>query len=118
DPVREGPTATIVPTLPETGQKLTLKEGGFDCRLCHAMGGEVLDLQNKAQGVSFGYAADRLRYDYYLRWMRDPLRIDPMTKMPRFSPDGQHTAINTVFAGAAEKQFIAIWNYLHTLRPK
>ena len=111
----EGPWKTPAANLAEIGLKLTLKEGGFDCRLCHALQGEVLDLQNKGQGIGLRYLSERLRHDYYARWMRDPLRIDPGTKMPRLSPDGRQTALKHTYDGQAEPQFNAIWHYLQSL---
>jgi|GEM_PF-266963 type 1 glutamine amidotransferase/mono/diheme cytochrome c family protein len=95
---------------------LTRKDGGLDCRQCHAMAGEVLKMENQAHGVSFGYIRHRIRYSYYQRWMLDPLRYDPATKMPRYSPDRQTTAIKHVFEGDARRQFDALWQFLETTR--
>jgi type 1 glutamine amidotransferase/cytochrome c553 len=113
-PVNSGP---VVSRRVELGQRLTLKEGGFDCRQCHALGGEVLKVQNDAQGIGLSISARRLRREYYDRWMRDPLRIDPLTKMPKFSPDGVHTPITAILDGDADRQFDAIWHYMHSVRP-
>jgi hypothetical protein len=48
--------------------------------------------------------------------MRDPLRIDPLTKMPKFSPDGVHTPITHILGGDAHQQFDALWRYMQSLR--
>ena len=107
--------------LPEEGDlkialKLTLKDGGLDCRQCHAMGAEVLKMENQAYGVSFGYIRHRMRYGYYQNWMLNPLRFNPATKMPRYSPDRQSTAIKHIFEGDARRQFDSLWHYLDTTR--
>jgi hypothetical protein len=52
-----------------------------------------------------------LTHDYYLRWMRKPMRFQPGTKMPQFSEDGK-TTLKEILEGDADRQFEAIWNYL------
>ena len=111
---RKGPEA--VDGDIEIAKRLTLKDGGLDCRQCHAMGAEILKMENQAYGVSFGYIRHRLRYDYYQKWMLNPLRFDPATKMPRYSPDRQSTVIKHVFEGNARRQFDSLWHYLDTTR--
>jgi len=49
--------------------------------------------------------------------MRDPLRIDPLTKMPKFSPDGIHSPITNILGGDAPRQFEALWQYMQSVRP-
>ncbi|MFP6751890.1 MAG: ThuA domain-containing protein [Pirellulaceae bacterium] len=100
----------------EIAKRLTLKDGGLDCRQCHAMGAEILKMENQAYGVSFGYIRHRLRYDYYQKWMLNPLRFNPATKMPRYSADRQSTVIKHVFEGNARRQFDSLWHYLDTTR--
>ena len=111
---RQGPKA--VDGDIEIAKRLTLKDGGLDCRQCHAMGAEILKMENQAYGVSFGYIRHRLRYDYYQKWMLNPLRFDPATKMPRYSPDRQSTVVKHVFEGNARRQFDSLWHYLDTTR--
>jgi hypothetical protein len=50
-----------------------------------------------------------------MRWMLDPLRIDPQTKMPKFATDGKYTKVTDVYDGDARRQFDAIWHYLHAV---
>ena len=52
------------------------------------------------------------------QWMRDPLRIDPETKMIKFAQDGQKTGLTNIYAGDAPQQFDAVWHYLHTLNQR
>jgi hypothetical protein len=49
--------------------------------------------------------------------MRDPLRIDPLTKMPKFSPDGVQTPMTSILDGDAAEQFDALWHYMQSVRP-
>ena len=101
----------------EAGRRLTLKGAGLDCRQCHSLDNVTQKLETDAQGISFLHTAERLRYDYYRRWMLDPLRIDPQTKMLRISADRRHTAATSILEGDARRQFDALWQYIHCLPP-
>lgn len=95
-----------------------LSPAGLDCRQCHAPSDQVLRNENLAQGIGLGYMHQRLRPDFYDRWMRDPLRIDPATKMPRFSLDGRTTQAKHLLRGDAQRQFQLIWEYLDSAELK
>jgi len=103
------------PELAEAGRKLCSKipNQGFSCVQCHAVADEPPFAAFEAPAINFKFASDRLLHDYYRRWMHDPLRIDPNTKMPRFDDAEGKTAL-PVFGGDAARQFEAIWNYLLT----
>ncbi|MCM8540539.1 MAG: hypothetical protein NE328_09710, partial [Lentisphaeraceae bacterium] len=60
-------------------------------------------------------AGQRLRYEYYLRWMLNPQRAEPTTPMTKFSNDHKKTAVKE-FDGDATKQFNAIWDYIKALK--
>lgn len=98
--------------LAQVGQLLTTKSQGLDCLQCHAIDDKFLVLENRSNGVGLSYTADRLRKEYYHRWIRDPLRIDPLTKMPKFSDDGIRSQRSEYFDGDAKLQFEALWHYL------
>ena len=53
----------------------------------------------------------RLTHDYYMRWMRKPMRLQPGTKMPQFSEDGRST-LKDILEGDADRQFQALWEYM------
>ena len=46
-----------------------------------------------------------------MRWIHDPLRIDPAGKMPRFDDAEGKTGL-PAFNSDAKSQFEAIWQYL------
>ncbi|MEC9093270.1 MAG: hypothetical protein VX438_11225, partial [Planctomycetota bacterium] len=101
--------------LAEAGQKLTTPNFGLDCRQCHGVGDRPPRGDEQTQialGVNFSMATSRLRKQYFDRWMRDPLRIDPQTKMPKYSVDGKSTKITEILGGHADQQFNALWHYL------
>mgnify|MGYP000193233382 CR=1 FL=1 len=60
----------------------------------------------------------RLRHDFYVRWLADPLRIDADARMPKYADDKGKTAFTGVRDGDAKRQFEAIWQHLGTLLPR
>ena len=87
---------------------MTLQNTGFFCVECHATDERPPVSAFDHRGIDFPYIAERLQYDYYLRWLHAPKRIDPGTKMPEFA--GKPKA--GVLGGDANHQFEAIWHYL------
>jgi len=49
--------------------------------------------------------------EFYRRWMRNPLRIDPQTKMPSYFHDGR-SALFDVLDGDADRQIEALYHYI------
>jgi mono/diheme cytochrome c family protein len=112
------PSFDARPELASIGRRLTSVDGGLKCRQCHGEG----DLRstadaaaNIAPGINHAYVRERLRYDFFMRLMLDPMRYNPRSKMPQFAMTEQRTAITDVYHGDALRQFEAIWHYLHTL---
>ncbi|MFO1092003.1 MAG: ThuA domain-containing protein [Planctomycetaceae bacterium] len=93
----------------------------LDCRQCHGVGPEEPrgDKQTLiALGVNFSDSRERLRRDFYDRFVLNPPRCDPGLRMPVLSSDGKTTKITTVFGGDATKQFDALWHYLQLAPPR
>jgi mono/diheme cytochrome c family protein len=97
--------------LAKIGQKLVGKEGGFSCVSCHGVAGLVATDVFESEGINLAYSYERLLRDYYYRWMRNPLSIDPQTKMPVYFEDAK-SPLSEILEGDAEKQTTAIWHYL------
>jgi hypothetical protein len=55
-----------------------------------------------------------MRHDFYTRWVRNPQRYEPGTRMPQYADLEGKTSFRDVFEGDAVKQFEAIWQYLRT----
>lgn len=106
------PASEVDATMADAGRRLTLKDGGLDCRQCHGLQTLTPKLPNESQGISFLHVRDRLRRDFYDRWLFDPLRVEPRSKMPKFVVDGQRTAVRDIFEGDAQRQIDALWQYL------
>jgi mono/diheme cytochrome c family protein len=101
----------VDPELARVGQKLIGKDGGFSCVSCHGVGKMEAMEVFESEGINLSWSAERLLPEYYRRWMRSPMSIDPQTKMPAYFEDGK-SPLTEVFNGDAEKQIGAVWQYL------
>jgi mono/diheme cytochrome c family protein len=99
------------PELIKIGRKLVGKEGGFSCVSCHGVGAIAAADVFESEGINLAHAADRLQAEFYRRWVRNPLSVDPQTKMPVYFEEG-HSPLTEILDGDAEKQINAIWHYL------
>jgi mono/diheme cytochrome c family protein len=112
---------SVAPTVVDAerakiGEQLIGENGGFNCVQCHGVGDRQATAVFEAPGPNLISSHERLRREYYTRWLMHPLRIDPDTKMPRFADDEGKTSLNEVLGGKASEQFDAIWQYLQTLK--
>jgi mono/diheme cytochrome c family protein len=90
-------------------------ETGYSCVACHDTGSRKALQVFEGQGPNLQLAPERLRYDYFQRWMHWPQRIAPATIMPRYTKDRDHALLDTQLGGDAEKQFEAIWQWAKML---
>jgi cbb3-type cytochrome oxidase cytochrome c subunit len=93
--------------LAKHGRKL-VGTGGLSCIACHNFAG------NKSLGVpalDLASTGQRLKWDWFRRYLLDPQSLRPGTRMPPFFPGG--VAVNKdVLKGDAEQQIAALWLYL------
>ena len=87
-------------------------DGGFSCVACHGVKNRQPLQVFEAQGINFAQVNDRLRPDYFLRWMLDPLRVDSQTRMPDYFDEAARSVLVDVLEGDAKKQIEAIRQYL------
>ncbi len=86
------------------------------CHSCHALGEDpALGGEGSEETINFDLVRRRLRRAWFDRFLRDPQRILPGSKMPQFVDEDGYTALYDVFDGEAARQFEAIWHYLGTL---
>lgn len=102
--------------MAKIGHKLIGKDGGLSCISCHGIGKMPAVEVFESEGINLAYTADRLREDYYFRWMHNPIAIDPQTKMPAFFEDNR-SGLTDIYDGSGEKQIGALWEYIR-LRDK
>ncbi len=97
----------------QAGRRLVSKEY-LDCFSCHQQG------ERKPEGPPEGWAPDlalaktRLRPDWIIKWLKDPQKIQPGTKMPTFFAD-QESGPEDILGGDEERQIRALTDYLMTL---
>lgn len=95
------------PELVKAGRLLMSKEY-FDCFTCHQQG------EKKPEGPPENWAPDlslarhRLRPTWIGKWLKDPQKIQPGTKMPSYYPDGPED----ILEGKEDRQIQAITEYL------
>jgi cytochrome c2 len=89
------------------GRKL-IGVGGLTCIACHNLDG------NKSLGVpalDLATVGQRLKWDWFRRYLLDPQSLRPGTRMPSFWPGGVATN-KELLGGDPEKQIFTIWSYL------
>jgi len=94
------------------GRRLVSANGGFFCVSCHAVGSTAAMQVFESNGVNLAYTGARLQKSYYHRWVRNPQRIDPLTKMPVYFDSEGKSPLTDYYGGDAEHQIEAIWQYI------
>ncbi len=90
------------------GRKLVGTNGGLSCIACHNFAG------NKSLGVpalDLATSGQRLKWDWFRRYLLDPQSLRPGTRMPAFWPGGVATN-KAILNGDTEQQIASIWLYL------
>lgn len=98
------------PELAKTGHMIA-GTTGLACILCHGVNDAKPLAAFEVQGINFDQAHDRLRPEYFYRWMHNPLRVTPDTKMPRYTQEDGSSLRPDILEGDAQKQFEALWHY-------
>ena len=108
--VLEAAEPPVAPELLPVAKQL-VGNTGLNCVSCHNIGKVAAVGVFEAPGVNFMYVKERLRRDYYDRWVRSPIRVEPETKMPTYF-NNEMSVLPTILDGKAEPQVRALWNYL------
>ncbi|HVS36716.1 MAG TPA: c-type cytochrome [Gemmataceae bacterium] len=91
----------------EAGRTL-IGKNAFGCISCHDLAGIA---NTGTRGPDLVGMNQRVRYDWYLRWMEQPQRMQPGTRMPQVFLDGK-SLVPGVLNGDAPAQADAVWGYL------
>ena len=91
----------------EAGRTL-IGKNAFGCISCHDLAGIA---NTGTRGPDLAGMNQRVRYEWYLRWMEQPQRMQPGTRMPQVFLDGK-SLVPTVLNADAAAQADAIWGYL------
>ena len=80
----------------------------FNCIQCHAIAGANA---TGTPGPDLAQMPGRLRYSHFSRWLHDPARVVPGTRMPSYFMDG-YSGFMEILGGEAAAQVDAVWHYL------
>ncbi|MBX3745122.1 MAG: c-type cytochrome [Verrucomicrobiae bacterium] len=105
------------PDAAEVGRRLVTSEAGFSCVSCHAIGSQAPTAVFDAYGIDFARSAARLLPDFFVRWMLDPLAIDPVTTMPKYFDEHGDSPLGDVYGGDGPRTIRALWEYLRLGTP-
>jgi cytochrome c2 len=101
------PDRTLQEELVEAGRDL-IGAKGFGCTKCHDMLGVA---SGGTRGPDLALVTSRVERDWFERWLRDPQRIEPGTRMPTVFLDGQ-SPHGEILGGDPSKQREGMWQYL------
>ncbi|MCI0535753.1 MAG: c-type cytochrome [Verrucomicrobiales bacterium] len=96
----------------QVGQRLVSADNGFGCIACHAVGQVKATQVFESAGINLAYSETRLLRSYYERWLRNPVAMDPLTKMPAYFDEEGKSPLTDYYDGNGLKQIDAIWQYL------
>jgi len=116
-PTTNPPDYKVDPELAKIGAKIAATQGGFACAQCHKIGGEnvTTKLAFEWPAINFMYVKERIMHPFYIKWMNDPIRMEPGTGMTNFGKGGKNQKTE-FFDGDAHRQYDALWNYLQAGR--
>ena len=100
----------IPPENLEAARQLTSPEY-FNCFSCHVRGGKNPEGPPEGWAPDLAMARQRLSPNWILKWLKDPQKIQPGTKMPSFYPGGP----DNILGGKDDRQIEAMRDYLLTL---
>ncbi len=101
----------VDPEMAAAGRKMVGTDGGFSCIACHAVKEFGAQQVFESAGINFGQVGGRLRKSFFQRWLMNPLRVDPSTKMPVYFAGGMSPLFD-FYDGDAKKQIEAFWEYI------
>ena len=83
----------------------------FNCFSCHVRGGKNPEGSSEGWAPDLAMARQRLNPQWIVKWIHDPQKIQPGTKMPSFYPGGP----DNILGGKDDIQIEALRDYLMTL---
>lgn len=96
----------------ENGRKLISANGGFSCVSCHSVAEFGATAVFEAPGINLAISFDRLQPEFFRRWIRSPLSVDPTTKMPVYFDEQGKSPLPEYYGGDGPKTIQALWEYL------
>jgi mono/diheme cytochrome c family protein len=111
------PKPALEPAAVAAGRELF---GKWQCVACHVVSGKLPAQDDPAMmAPDLAKVPQRLRADWISKWMADPGRISPGTRMPaNFPADAKENAYPEILGGDQQKQIEAVRAYLLSLGEK
>ena len=100
----------IPPEHIEAAKVLTSKDY-FNCFSCHMQGAKTPEGPKEGWAPDLTMARQRLNPNWILKWLKDPQKVQPGTKMPSFYPGGP----DNVLGGKEDLQIEALRDYLMSI---
>jgi len=91
--------------------KILVSKDYFNCFSCHMQGGKTPEGPKEGWAPDLAMARQRLNPNWIIKWLKDPQKVQPGTKMPSFYPGGP----DNVLGGKEDLQMQALRDYLVTL---
>jgi mono/diheme cytochrome c family protein len=100
----------IPPEHIEAARQLVDKDY-FNCFSCHQQGDRKPEGPVEGWAPDLALARERLNPNWIVKWLKDPQKVQPGTKMPSFYPGGP----DNILEGKEDRQMEALRDYLMTL---
>lgn len=113
-PIEAEDTSDVNDEQAAAGKRLIARGTGFSCVACHDAGDEKATGSIDARGPDLRYTPQRIRKAFFHRWMMNPARVTPGTKMPLFVSDDR-SPFTDVHDGDPRMQFESMWEYFRSL---
>jgi mono/diheme cytochrome c family protein len=94
----------------DAARKLVSEEY-FNCFSCHVRGAKNPEGPPEGWAPDLAMARQRLNPSWIIKWIQDPQKIQPGTKMPSFYPGGP----DDILGGKDDRQIEALRDYVMSL---
>jgi mono/diheme cytochrome c family protein len=91
--------------------KILISKDYFNCFSCHMQGAKTPEGPKEGWAPDLTMARQRLNPNWILKWLKDPQKVQPGTKMPSFYPGGP----DNVLGGKEDLQIEALRDYLMSI---
>jgi mono/diheme cytochrome c family protein len=103
----------LSPDLVQAGALLASPDY-LNCFNCHQQGDKKPEGPPEGWAPDLAMATSRLNPDWIVKWIKDPQKVQPGTKMPTFFPD-ENSGPDDILEGNEERQILALREYLMSL---
>ncbi|MSR48172.1 MAG: c-type cytochrome [Planctomycetes bacterium] len=115
-PVRPAALAAASDADRQAAERLLFDtQRGFSCIGCHDIGDQPARSRFEFGAPNLALAHARIRPDYYRRWMANPMRVEPSSKMPNYAGDDGKSPFTDLLDGDLPRQFEAMRLWLAEL---